>query len=124
MGKPAARTGDLAVPPPVHIPGTINAACSNNIEVGNQKAMRTVLDVHQCTQTTPPPPGSGPPHGPETCFMGSVTVLYNKQMAVRQGDQIVGFCGGPPNQVTVGCLSVEIGTMAMGLLRPDSIREY
>lgn len=54
--------------------------------------------------------------------MGSTSVHVNGQMAVREGDFTSG--AGPPNPVTKGFASVEIGDVATGLMSPANMAEF
>lgn len=60
-------------------------------------------DIHACTTPLPVPP-----HGPGVDIKGSATVMINMLPAGRQGDQILEAIG-PPNSITMGCLTVLIG---------------
>ena len=60
-------------------------------------------DIHACTTPLPVPP-----HGPGVDISGSATVMINMLPAGRQGDQILEAIG-PPNNITMGCLTVLIG---------------
>ena len=60
-------------------------------------------DVHVCGTPLP-----SPPHGPGVVIDGSKTVLINGLPACRAGDTITEAVG-PPNKITSGENSVEIG---------------
>jgi uncharacterized Zn-binding protein involved in type VI secretion len=83
-------------------------------------AWRANLDKQACTLPIAPPAPA--PHGPEICVLGSMSVLINNQMAVRQGDLLVG--AGPPNPVLVGCPTVQIGDEPFGLEDPANTLQF
>lgn len=120
MGKPAARLGDATTAP--HSPSTLGAPApaSANVLIGGKRAWRANIDKTLCT--TPVAPPAPAPHGPETCFLGSLTVMINGQMAVRQGDILVG--AGPPNVVSAGCPTVLIGDVGFGLAAPNNMDQF
>lgn len=60
-------------------------------------------DLHTC-----PVPLPIPPHGPGMVPQGSATVKIGGLPAARQGDQLIEALG-PPNSITVGCLTVIVG---------------
>lgn len=94
----AARVGDLTS----HGTPLGPTGGSVNVLIGGQPAWRAIVDVHTC------PLASGTvPHTGGVVMKGSLTVLINNFPAVRSGDQIVE--GGPPNAVSLGCPTVQIG---------------
>lgn len=94
---PAARVTDLTSHgTPLLGPG------STNVLIGGLPAWRALADVHSCPIVTPAGPHVG---GPVT--VGSPTVFINNVPAARQGDTIVE--AGPPNTITMGCPTVQIG---------------
>jgi hypothetical protein len=60
-------------------------------------------DIHTCTTPLPIPP-----HGPGVDISGSATVQINMLPAGRQTDEILEAIG-PPNRISMGCLTVLIG---------------
>jgi uncharacterized Zn-binding protein involved in type VI secretion len=113
MGRPAARVGDQTTPP--HTP-LIPGPGSSTVLIGDRPAWRTNVDTSMCA--TPPPP----PHGAEICYLGSLSVMINDQMAVRQGDTVIG--GGGPNRIVLGLNSVLIGDIGFGLADPARMAEF
>ena len=95
---PAARTGDLTSHGTPLGPGPGSA----NVLIGGMPAWRAGSDVHTCPLLT-----GTVPHVGGVVAMGSTTVLINNFPAVRMGDSIVE--SGPPNSITLGCLTVLIG---------------
>ena len=104
---PAARTTD----PTVHGTPAAPGVGSANVLIGDLPAWRTMIDTHVCP--VPPPT----PHGPETCYMGSTTVLINDQMACRMADILQGL--GAPNQIAMGSPTVVIGDLGFGMARAE-----
>jgi hypothetical protein len=97
---PAARVGDLTAHGTPLTPSTPPGG-SLNVLIGGQPAWRAG-DVHIC------PLVSGTvPHVGGSVAPGSLTVQINKMPAARAKDQIVE--GGPPNTISAGCLTVQIG---------------
>jgi uncharacterized Zn-binding protein involved in type VI secretion len=70
--------------------------------IGALPAWRAVADTHACPLVT-----GVVPHVGGVVVVGSVTVLIAGFPAARQGDQIVE--SGPPNVITVGLPTVQIG---------------
>jgi uncharacterized Zn-binding protein involved in type VI secretion len=66
-------------------------------------SLGAMTDIHICSTPLPLPP-----HGPGVVIDGSQTVLINGLPAARMGDTIVEAVG-PPNKVTVGCPTVQVG---------------
>jgi uncharacterized Zn-binding protein involved in type VI secretion len=94
----AARVGDMTShgTPLGPGPGSID------VLIGGQPAWRATIDTHAC------PLVSGVvPHAGGVVLKGSLTVLINGMSAVRKDDFVVE--AGPPNQIALGCLTVEIG---------------
>ena len=60
-------------------------------------------DIHSCVTLLPIPP-----HGPGVVIDGSKTVLINNLPACFLGNTIVEAVG-PPNKITKGCPTVQIG---------------
>jgi len=119
MGKPAARVGDKSTPP--HTPGLLAPGPgSTNVFIGGKPAWRSHVDLAMCMLPIAPP--SPVPHGPERCYLGSLSVMINGKMAVRQGDSLIG--AGPPNPVMTGDSSVLIGDMGFGLANPINAAEF
>lgn len=121
MGSPAVRVRDAAGAghnPPLLSPGI---GCTT-VLIGNSPAWRATQDRHLCMMPLAPPPAAPTPHGPETCYLGSLSVLISNQMAVRQGDVLIGI--GPPNRIARGQNNVLIGTTAFGLADPASMSEF
>jgi len=116
MSKPAARVGDLTTHGVPAAPGI----GSIDVLVAGLPAWRTVMDTHVCPVPTAPPAPA--PHGPEICFLGSLSVLINGQMAVRAGDSLTG--AGPPNAVDPGCPSVLVGDIGFGFADPASVAAF
>ena len=95
---PAARTSDMTSHGTPLSPGP----GSSNVLIGGMPAWRVGQDQHAC------PLVSGTvPHGSGVVVKGSTTVLINGMPAARQGDTVVE--AGPPNTITTGCFSVQIG---------------
>jgi uncharacterized Zn-binding protein involved in type VI secretion len=65
-------------------------------------AWRATSDFHACPLLT-----ALVPHVGGMVVMGSVTVMINSLPAARQGDMITEV--GPPNAITMGCMTVMIG---------------
>lgn len=59
--------------------------------------------IHACVTPWPIPP-----HGPGVVIDGSPTVMIENMPACRVGDTIVEAIG-PPNKITMGCMTVIIG---------------
>jgi uncharacterized Zn-binding protein involved in type VI secretion len=119
MTKPAARVGDASTPP--HAPGTLTPGPGSvDVSIGNKPAWRANIDTAACT--TPIAPPAPAPHGPEKCYLGSLSVMINNQMAVRQGDILIG--AGPPNPVLLGFPTVLIGDVGFGLMDPANMSEF
>jgi uncharacterized Zn-binding protein involved in type VI secretion len=119
MGKFAARMGDPGTPP--HAPGTLTPGPgSATVIVDGKPAWRTNVDTAACT--TPIAPPAPAPHGPEICYLGSISVMIDGQMAVRQGDMLV--AAGPPNPILMGSPTVLIGDVGFGLLDPANMAEF
>ena len=127
MSKPAARVGDQGTPgpPPAgHLPPNLGIGPgSSTVAIGNRPAWRANIDKHMCTAPLAPPPAPPTPHGPETCFLGSMTVLIDNQMAVRVGDQLIG-AGVPNFIIPPGCPNVLIGDIAFGLAAQANLDEF
>ena len=64
--------------------------------------------IHACVTPWPVPP-----HGPGVVIKGSATVKIENSPACRQGDTIIEAIG-PPNSITMGCMTVMIGDTGMG----------
>lgn len=94
----AARVGDTTSHGTPLGPGPGSAT----VMIGGMPAWRAVSDFHQCPLFT-----AIVPHVGGTVVMGSATVLIGGMPAARQGDQIVE--SGPPNSITLGCTTVQIG---------------
>jgi len=95
---PAARVGDITShgTPLGPGPGSIN------VLIGGMPAWRAAVDTHTC------PLVSGVvPHVGGVVAVGSVTVLINNLPAARMGDTVVE--SGPPNTISIGCMTVLIG---------------
>ena len=119
MSKPAARVGDNGTPP--HTPTPLAPGPgSTNVLVDNKPAWRANIDKAVCALPIAPPAPA--PHGPETCFLGSLSVMINHQMAVRMGDILIG--AGPPNVVASGCTKVLIGDIGFGLADRANMDEF
>jgi uncharacterized Zn-binding protein involved in type VI secretion len=88
--------------------------------IGNKPAWRANTDTAVCT--TPIAPPAPAPHGPEKCYLGSLSVMINNQMAVRQGDILIG--AGPPNPVLMGFPTVLVGDVGFGLMDPANMAEF
>ncbi|HYT88278.1 MAG TPA: hypothetical protein VEL76_06130 [Gemmataceae bacterium] len=117
--RPAAHVSSLGLPS--HVPASLLPGVgSPTTLVEGTPAWRANVDFHACCQLIAPP---GPAmHGPETCYLGSLSVLINNQMAVREGDLLMG--AGPPNQVMLGCATVLIGDVGGGLADAANMAEY
>lgn len=116
---PAARVGSDGTPP--HTPPKLAPGIGAlTVHVGGGPAWRCNVDVHVCALPIAPPAPA--PHGPEICALGSLSVLIEQQMAVRQGDLLAG--AGPPNPVMVGVLNVLIGDPGIGLADPANASEF
>lgn len=74
---------------------------SSNVLIGGMPAWCALIDVHACPVSTPNPHATG------TVLIGSLTVLINGRGAARMGDVITE--AGPPNSISVGCATVQIG---------------
>ena len=118
MSKPAARLGDPTTPP--HAATLAPGPGSVNVLIGNKPAWRCNIDQALCS--TPIAPPAPAPHGPEICYFGSLSVVINNQMAVRQGDMLV--AAAPPNPVLIGELTVLIGDVGFGLADPATMAEF
>lgn len=119
MSRPAARVGDLCTPP--HLPPMLGPGIGAfNVHIGGKPAWRTNIDIHMCTLPIAPPAPA--PHGPEICYLGSMSVMIGGQMAVRVGDQLTG--AGPPNPVALGMVNVLIGDAGFGLADPANMVEF
>jgi uncharacterized Zn-binding protein involved in type VI secretion len=94
---PAARILD----PTAHGP-PLTGAGSPTVFIGGLPAWRALADVHTCPLVTGTVPHVGGP-----VLAGSTTVMIEGFPAVRLGDSIVE--SGPPNTVTGGEPSVQIG---------------
>ncbi|WP_458210351.1 PAAR domain-containing protein [Haladaptatus sp. NG-SE-30] len=95
---PAARVTDLTS----H--GTpLAGSGSFNVLIGGLPAWRALADFHTCPLTPP----TLPPHVGGVVTIGSPTVFINNMPAARQGDMVVE--AGPPNTITMGCPTVQIG---------------
>src|SRR5687767_12223919 len=95
---PAARLGDLTS----HGTPLGPTGGSFNVQIGGQPVWRAVVDTHTC------PLVSGTvPHVGGVVMKGSLTVYINNMPVARVGDQIVE--AGPPNAISQGCLTVQIG---------------
>jgi uncharacterized Zn-binding protein involved in type VI secretion len=104
--------GPVPTPLPNPFNGTITGGCSTNVMIGGQPAA-----VVGSTATNAPPhiPAGGPfqvpPTNQGTVIMGSPTVLINKKMAARSGDQ-VNTCNDPaPAPVS---MIQAVGTVMIG----------
>jgi uncharacterized Zn-binding protein involved in type VI secretion len=64
--------------------------------------------IHMCTTPWP-----AVPHGPGVVIDGSPTVMIENMPACRMGDTIVEAIG-PPNKITMGCMTVIIGNTGSG----------
>ena len=95
----AARVGDPTSHGSVPLgPGPGSA----NVMIGKKPAWRATADSHAC------PLSDGPkPHVGGTVAKGSLTVMINGLPAARQGDMVVE--AGPPNSISVGEPTVNIG---------------
>jgi len=89
---------------------------SADVEVGDKQAWRTMLDVCNCSVSTPGP------HGEERCYVGSTTVLINDKMACRRSDMLQG--AGPVNYFDEGDESVIIGDDGIGMARDQASERY
>ncbi|MCY2967097.1 MAG: hypothetical protein NT069_26250 [Planctomycetota bacterium] len=115
----AARVGDLCTPPhtpPMLAPG-VGAV---TVLVGGKPAWRCNVDTHVCAMPIAPPAPA--PHGPEVCYLGSLSVMIGGQMATRVGDMLVG--AGGPNSIVLGAASVLIGDIGFGLANPANMAEF
>jgi uncharacterized Zn-binding protein involved in type VI secretion len=98
MSQPAARVGDMTSHGTQLGPGP----GSSNVLIGNKPAWRVGQDMHTC------PLFSGTvPHVGGIVAVGSSSVLINNLPAARQGDTIIE--SGPPNTITMGCITVLVG---------------
>jgi uncharacterized Zn-binding protein involved in type VI secretion len=95
---PAARTGDLTSHGTPLSPGP----GSPTVLIGGMPAWRAASDFHTCPLFT-----GTVPHVGGIVAMGSATVFVNGLPAARVGDMVVE--GGPPNSITLGCMTVMIG---------------
>ena len=124
----AARKGDdsTSIPPPpgLHTPKLGPGPGSLNVKIGGQNAWRCNVDTHMCTMPIAPPPAPAVPHGPEKCYLGSMTVMINNQMACRVLDMLV--AAGAPNLILAasGCRTVQIGDIPFGLAMQSAIDDY
>lgn len=118
MGKPAARLGDPTTPP--HTATLMPGPGEPTVLVGGKPGWRCNVDQAVCpTPIAPPAPA---PHGPELCYLGSLSVMYGTQMAARVGDQLIG--AGGPNPIVVGEPTVLIGDAAFGLASAANMAEF
>jgi uncharacterized Zn-binding protein involved in type VI secretion len=97
MGKPAARMGDKTAHGGEIIGGYAQ------VLIGGMPAAR-VGDRHTCPMVDP---GSNKPHEGGPISTGSNSVLIGDMPAARVGD--LATCKGPPDTITVGCMTVLIG---------------
>jgi uncharacterized Zn-binding protein involved in type VI secretion len=104
-GKPAARITDLTTHGSPLIPGP----GSPNVLIGFLPPWRTLIDFHACPIVKGVVPDVG-----GVVMMGSPTVLINMQMACRVMDQVIEIPGGP-NPIAMGCPTVMIGEVGMGM---------
>jgi uncharacterized Zn-binding protein involved in type VI secretion len=95
---PAARVGDLTAHGTPLAPGP----GSPTVLIGGMPAWRAGSDFHACPLLT-----GTVPHVGGVVAMGSTTVLINSLPAARQGDMVVET--GPPNTISLGCPTVQIG---------------
>jgi uncharacterized Zn-binding protein involved in type VI secretion len=95
----AARVGDMTSHGTPLGPGP----GSPNVLIGGMPAWRATTDMHTCPLISPGPV----PHVGGMVSLGSTSVLINNLPAARQGDMIVE--SGPPNSITMGCTTVQIG---------------
>lgn len=95
---PAARIADLTSHGTPLGPGP----GSMNVLIGGMPAWRATADFHACPLLT-----GTVPHVGGVVTMGSMTVLINSLPAARVGDMITET--GPPNSITLGCMTVIIG---------------
>ena len=117
--KPAARLGDTTAHGGTVLPGP-GAIAPKAILINGKPGLRAPTDTCVCPIPIAPPAPA--PHGPEKCVLGSMTVLFNGQMAVRVGDMWIG--AAPPNSVTVGSTHVFIGDIGFGLADPANMTEF
>lgn len=106
----AARVHDLTVHGDRLDPGP----GSSNVELEGEPAWRAMIDTHACLQI--------PSDGAEVCFLGSMTVLINDQMATRVGDVLTG--AGAPDPVQSGATHTLIGDLGFGLADPANQAEF
>ena len=108
-GKPAARVTDLTIHGSPLFPGP----GSPNTLIGFLPAWRTIIDQHAC-----PAVSISGADGVGSVIVGSPTVFINNQMACRIQDIVVekpGTVMGPVNPIAVGCPTVLIGEVGMGM---------
>jgi len=97
----AARIGDITSHGKPLGPGP----GSPNVIIGKMPAWRAGMDFHMCPiLIAPPAPAT---HVGGVVAKGSANVFINKMPAARQGDMIIE--AGPPNTITMGCPTVNIG---------------
>src|SRR5882757_11267012 len=106
---PAARISDLTTHGAPLAPGP----GSTDVLIGGMPAWRAMIDQHMC-----PAVNVTGADGVGSVMMGSPTVLINGQMACRMGDIVIekpGLALGPANPIAMGCPTVMIGNVGMGV---------
>ncbi|HUL16861.1 MAG TPA: polymorphic toxin type 46 domain-containing protein [Terriglobales bacterium] len=112
---PAARVSDQTAHGTPLAPGPGSA----DVLIGFLPAWRAMIDQHAC-----PAVNVSGADGVGSVLMGSPTVMINNQMACRQMDIVVekpGLAMGPMNPIVLGCMTVIIGEVGMGVPSAPSI---
>ncbi len=110
--NPAARVEHMTEHGVPALPGP----GSPDVEVGDKRAWRTMIDACNCPVTIPGP------HGAERCYLGSTTVLINDKMACRKTDILQDT--GPPNRFSEGDEMVIVGDDGIGMARSEAADRY
>ena len=109
----AIQAADAAATAAAGTPGGPAAkAAAETLKAANAAALGSMFSgvaggsgtsMHACVTPLPIPP-----HGPGVDITGSATVLINNLPACRQGDTVLEPLG-PPNTISMGCVTVIIG---------------
>jgi len=103
MAATAAAAGTPGAPAAYAAEQVAKGACLAAMSSAISGAAAGGTDIHACTTPYPVPP-----HGPGVVITGSATVLINFMPACRMGDTILEAIG-PPNTISMGCMTVIIG---------------